>query len=130
MASTAGLMLEKICQNLSINLAISIHRRRDDKYTIGDLWPGIFKLMKTSKELKVIAERINDSLYIRNLLGSHYNEWAISLCDQEIREFAFNVQKLYDNTFCKKCLCWISITNKTDSCVAQCNCHHTGLSIK
>ena len=130
MASTAGLMLEKICQNLSIDLAISIHRRRDDKYTIGDLWPGLFKIMKASPEFKVIVEGIDESLYIRNLLGSHYNEWATSLSDQEIREFAFNVQKLYDYTFCKKCLSWISITNKTNSCVAQCNCHHTYMTKK
>ena len=130
MASTAGLMLEKICQNLSIDLAISIHRQRDDKYTIGNLWPGLFKIMKASPELKTIVERINESLYIRNLLGSHYNEWAISLSDQEIREFAFNVQKLYDYTFCKKCLSWISVTNQADSQIAQCNCHHTSISKK
>ena len=79
MATTAGLMLEKICQNLSIELRIDIKRVRDDKYTIGDLWPGIRKQLKKSKELETLVESINNSLYIRNLLACHYNEWAIAL---------------------------------------------------
>ena len=87
MASTAGLMLEKICQNLSIELKIDIKRVRDDKYTIGDLWPGIRKQLKKSKDMEILIESINNSLYIRNLLACHYNEWAIALSDQEIREF-------------------------------------------
>lgn len=39
-ASQAGLFLEYMCQQLSMSLSISIHRRINDKYTIGDLWPG------------------------------------------------------------------------------------------
>lgn len=128
MASTAGLMLEKICQNLSIELKIDIKRVRDDKYTIGDLWPGIRKQLKKSKDLEALVESINNSLYIRNLLACHYNEWAIALSDQEIREFAYNVQKLYEQTFCQKCLSWISSQNSSQNIYAQCKCHNVSVS--
>lgn len=127
MASMAGLMLERICQNLSIELAIDIKRKRDDKYTIGDLWGGVRKQLKKSQELENLMNEINSSLYIRNLLGSHYNEWALSLSDQEIREFAYNVQKLYERTFCPHCLTWVSVMNSTEIVVAQCNCSFTSI---
>lgn len=123
MASMSGLMLEKICQNLSIELRIDIKRVRDDKYTIGDLWPGIRKQLKKSKDLEPLIEAIHNSLYIRNLLACHYNEWAIALSDQEIREFAYNVQKLYEKTFCPKCFSWISSQNSSPNTYAQCKCH-------
>ena len=128
MATTAGLMLEKICQNLSIELKIDIKRVRDDKYTIGDLWPGIRKQLKKSKDLETLVESINNSLYIRNLLACHYNEWAIALSDQEIREFAYNVQKLYEKSFCQKCLSWISSQNSSPNSYAQCKCHTVSVS--
>lgn len=128
MATTAGLMLEKNCQNLSIELRIDIKRVRDDKYTIGDLWPGIRKQLKKSKELETLVESINNSLYIRNLLACHYNEWAIALSDQEIREFAYNVQKLYEKSFCQKCLSWISSQNSSQNTYAQCKCHNISVS--
>ena len=127
MASAAGLMLEKICQNLSVELKIDIKRVKDDKYTIGDLWPGVRKQLKRSKEIEKLVELINDSLYIRNLLGCHYNEWAISLSDQEVREFSYNIQKLYEKTFCQKCLSWLSSINASQGFSAQCKCHHVTL---
>lgn len=125
MASTAGLMLEKICQNLSIELKIDVKRKRDDKYTIGDLWPGIRKQLKKSKKMETLVEEIQNSLYIRNLLACHYNEWALSLSDKEIWEFAYNVQKLYESTFCQNCLSWISMENSSQMIYAQCKCNNT-----
>lgn len=130
MASMAGLMLEKICQNLSIELSIDIKRKRDDKYTIGDLWGGVRKQLKKSPDLEKLTEEINTSLYIRNLLGSHYNEWALSLSDQEIREFAYNVQKLYEKTFCSRCLTWVSVANANELSLAQCHCSFTSVPKK
>lgn len=60
-ASISGLFLEKICQELSISINCSIKRRVDDKYTIGDLWPGIKKCFKKT-DLSQIIEDI-DRLY-------------------------------------------------------------------
>lgn len=106
-ASISGLFLEKICQELSISINCSIKRRLDDKYTIGDLWPGIKKCLKKT-DLSQIIEDIDRLLYIRNLLGCHYNEWAEALNDEEVFHFAESVQSLYEKVFCDTCFKWIS----------------------
>lgn len=119
-ASMAGLTLEMVCQNLSVSLETSIHRREGDRYTIGDLWPAIMKELKKST-LKETVEIINQYLIIRNLIGCHYNEWALALSDQEIDTFAQSVLYLYDNTFCKECCSWTSSTS-INNFVGECRC--------
>lgn len=42
----AGLLLERICNILSYNLPISVTRKVGDKYTLGDLWPGVSKILR------------------------------------------------------------------------------------
>lgn len=121
-ASASGVLLEKICQQLSITLHISIHRTNDDKYTIGDLWPGIKKVFKKTSINELISS-IDSLLSIRNMLGCHYNEWALALSDNEIVSFANNVQELYDKVFCKSCLNWISTIPVTGS--ISCKCERT-----
>lgn len=119
-AAACGVTLEMICQKLSISLEISIHRKPDDKYTIGDLWPGIKKALKKSA-YSVICDKIDSMLIIRNILGCHYNEWANSLSDSEVLEFANSIQELYNSCFCEKCGCWISISDDKEV-VAECKC--------
>lgn len=123
-ASMAGVLLEKICQNLSISLEVSIHRKKDDKYTIGDLWPGIKKIFK-KHEITSIIEKIDTLLIIRNLIGAHYNEWAQSLSDQEVEEFAYYIQCFYKKVFCPNCLSWIKIG--TGNIIAECDCRYLQL---
>ena len=113
-ASISGLFLEKICQELSISINCSIKRRVDDKYTIGDLWPGIKKCFKKT-DLSQIIEDIDRLLYIRNLLGCHYNEWAEALNDEEVFLFAESVQSFYEKVFCDNCFKWISSVSSLSS---------------
>lgn len=119
-AAACGVTLEMICQKLSVSLEISIHRKPDDKYTIGDLWPGIKKSFKKSS-ISILCDKIDSQLVIRNILGCHYNEWANSLSDSEVIEFANLIQELYDSCFCDKCGCWISISDDKEV-VAECKC--------
>lgn len=119
-AAACGVTLEMICQKLSVSLEISIHRKPDDKYTIGDLWPGIKKAFKKSAIL-ALCDRIDSLLVIRNILGCHYNEWANSLSDSEVLEFANSIQELYDRCFCEKCGCWISTSDEKEV-IADCKC--------
>jgi recombinational DNA repair ATPase RecF len=107
-ASQSGLFLETICQKLSMSLNISIQRRLDDKYTIGDLWPGIKKYFKSSELLQEINE-IDKYLFIRNLIGAHYNEWALSISNQEVVNFANFINDLYKKTYCTKCQNWLQM---------------------
>ncbi len=113
-ASQAGLFLETICNKLSMNLNTSIQRKFEDKYTLGDLWPGIKKHFKKS-ELNKTTEEIDKLLHIRNLLGAHYNEWSISLSNYEVNSFAENILSLYCKVFCEKCQSWLN-RNKTCNC--------------
>ena len=106
--------METICNKLSMNLNTSIQRKREDKYTLGDLWPGIKKHFKKT-ELKLITEDIDKLLHIRNLLGAHYNEWSISLSNYEVLSFANNILNFYKKVYCEKCQSWLNRNN-------NCNC--------
>lgn len=125
-AATAGLTLEKICQKLSISLPTSVKRKLDDKYTIGDLWPNIRKTLKGSS-IEEYLTKVDNLLLIRNLLGCHYNEWADSMVDSEVYDFASTVQNLYSATFCSNCHNWISLS-QNKGMVSECKCGN--LSIK
>lgn len=105
--SQAGLLLEEICDNLSVNLSTSIQRKRDDKYTIGDLWPGIAKQLKKS-ECKDVLESVEIWLHLRNIIGAHYNEWALSLSLEEAKQFGESIIKLLNAVKCKKCKSWLA----------------------
>lgn len=109
-ASQTGLLLESICQNLSMALNTSIQRKQGDRYTIGDLWPGIKKYFKKTNLVELTNE-IDKVLYIRNLIGAHYNEWAISLSNYEINSFAENVNNFFFHVYCNNCQSWIGKSN-------------------
>ncbi len=98
----AGLLLERICNELSINLPISVTRKKYDKYTLGDLWPGINKTLKKTK-LASKTEEINNWLILRNLVGAHYNEWSRSISRTEAEKFGNAVLDFYDSIYCEDC---------------------------
>jgi hypothetical protein len=104
-----------------MKLNISIQRKIEDKYTIGDLWPGILKHFKKSKLNQNVLE-IDKLLHIRNLFGAHYNEWAISLSNTEVNKFASLVNDFYISTFCEKCENWITKDN-------NCSCKNLNIEL-
>jgi hypothetical protein len=104
--SNASILLEKICTNLSFNLPISVTRRKNDKYTLGDLWPGIVKELKKTNIASVVEE-LNQLIYLRNMIGGHYNEWALSLTRNEAIEFAETILEFYNNVHCSSCGYWL-----------------------
>jgi hypothetical protein len=106
LCALSGLLLEEVCDRLSPALPTSVTRRTGDRYTLGDLWPGVFKkLRKTSAH--GAAESVNQVVTLRNLAGAHYNEWATSLSRQEAMEFAESVIQLYSLVYCNECAGWI-----------------------
>jgi len=104
--SAASIVLEKIANSLSFRLPIAVTRRPEDKYTIGDLWPGIYKVIKRT-EISSIADEVNKTLYLRNMIGGHYNEWAQTLSRAEASQFGDSILALYEKVFCRKCGRWI-----------------------
>jgi len=104
--SQAGLLLENISNTLSYKLPIAVPRRKGDKYSLGDLWPGIVKtLSKTS--CRNTVENVDRWLHLRNLVGAHYNEWAQSLSGYEAQSFGESVLALLQEVRCSKCFWWV-----------------------
>jgi hypothetical protein len=104
--SQSGLLLEEVCDRLSWLLPTSVTRRKEDKYTLGDLWPGIYKTLKKTN-MKNIVNEIDKWLHLRNLVGAHYNEWARSVSLQEAESFAEAVLQLFWHVRCNNCFRWI-----------------------
>lgn len=65
-----GLLLELLCQELTVNLATSVTRRPGDQYTLGDMWPSLFSVLKKT-HLKPEAENVERWSLLRNLVGAH-----------------------------------------------------------
>lgn len=117
--SASGLLLEELSDGLSKSLRTSIQRKRDDRYTLADLLPGIFKVLKRT-DLKTKIEPVEQWLHLRNLIGAHFNDWAMSLSLEEAKQFGESVKALFNETKCKKCSQWI--TDNPDFSFYSCKC--------
>ena len=127
--SNASILLEMICSNLSYRLPISVTRKSNDRYTIGDLWPGIAKkLRKTSISEEI--EDLNRLIYLRNVLGGHFNDWAMCLSRGESLEYANSVLNLLPKVKCKDCNRWIEVVKIGDKLQDEWSCRCGSLKIK
>jgi recombinational DNA repair ATPase RecF len=106
LCSEAGLLLETIGDQLSFRLPVSVTRRRDDRYTLGDLWPGVNKVLRKTT-LADHADEVDRWLHLRNLIGAHHNEWATMVSDSEAAAFAEAVLILLDHVHCTSCGRWV-----------------------
>lgn len=100
--SAAGLLQEAIADRLSWTLATSVTRRAGDRYTLGDLWPGVNKVLGKTN-LKLIAEKADRWAHLRNLAGAHYNEWAQSLSLGEAEQYGAAILELEQAIRCSGC---------------------------
>lgn len=106
LCGAAGLVLERLAQELSVRLAVSVTRKKDDRYTLADLWPGVAKVLRKT-QCKEMVDNVDRWLHLRNLLGAHYNEWALSLSREEAVQFSKAVVALTRATWCRSCGFWI-----------------------
>jgi len=112
----AGRTLELACSELSWRLQLSVTRRRDDKYTLGDLWPAVHKRLKKSNAASA-SEAVNTTYFLRNAAGAHYNEWATSLSLSEANAFGEAVVQFVASVWCSSCNDWV-----TGRSPASCRC--------
>lgn len=122
-SSAAGLLLEQVCDVLSWTLPTSVQRVRGDRYTLGDLWPGIAKRLRKTEHTAVV-ESINRSSYLRNMVGAHYNEWALSITWHEAEEFGESTLALLSVVWCSLCRQWISRSSNNSF---RCSCGNSTL---
>jgi hypothetical protein len=105
LCATAGRVLEEVCNDLSLRLEASVTRRPKDRYTLGDLWPGVSKILRKNGPgpCREALSDIDAFLALRNIVGAHYNEWATSLSSAEAVDFANVVIRFWDATHCSTC---------------------------
>jgi hypothetical protein len=123
MCGIAGLLLEAMCDRMSVPLEVSVVRRREDKYTLGDLWPGVSKKLKKTNA-KEAAGEVDRWIHLRNLVGAHFNEWAQALSASEAEQFAAATLSLYRCMKCTACKAWLEPSGRD---VWQCRCGSTTL---
>lgn len=123
LASAAGALLEKICDQMTQYLGSSIHRTVGDIYTLKPLLDSFRASAKMMDypQLNNCLQRVYENKHIRNMLGAHYNSYAENLDEEIIKEFAEDVQELYDLCFCKECYSWLKLRGKEISCDKKCN---------
>lgn len=114
-AAATGILLEEICQELSWRLGASISRRQGDRYTLGDLWPGVAKSLRRFG-LASHIDNVNQRLEIRNLLGGHFNDYADSIAWSDILMLAEDVLAIYESVHCDGCDDWIAKQGESTSC--------------
>ena len=123
-ASAAGLLLEKICNQMTQYMGATIHRTVGDVYTLKPLLDSFRSSAKNIidyPELNDCLQRVYDNKHIRNMVGAHYNPYAENMDEETINEFADDVQELYDMCFCKECYSWLKLRGKEISCDKKCN---------
>ncbi|GGW55113.1 hypothetical protein GCM10010381_45720 [Streptomyces xantholiticus] len=98
----AGYLLEVLADWMSKSLQTSVTRRHGDKYTLGDTWPSVAKKLREIG-LKSETDRVNEYMWLRNIHGAHYNEWATGLSVVDARNFGDAVLELWEKVWCKPC---------------------------
>jgi len=120
----AGRLLEQICDILSWTIPVRVQRRRGDRYTLEDLWPGVASaLQKTSAADSI--RRVEGLRHLRNLVGAHHNEWAQTVTLSEAERFAAAVLELLDYAWCSKCEAWVQHVDRN---TVRCPCAVTELT--
>lgn len=118
-AAQAGRLLEQTCDVMSWTFPVSVNRRADDRYTLGDLWPPVAKVMKKTPA-KNAAEEVDLFVHLRNMLGAHPNDWAESASLDETTRFGRAVLGLVDHVRCSKCDRWIERSPERNTWVCRC----------
>lgn len=124
-ALQAGRLLEQISEVLSWTLRVSVVRREDDKYTLGDLWPPVKKVLSRT-EAADAAEEVDRYLHLRNLLGAHPNRWAESASLSETHRFGEGVLGLLAYVWCEQCGRWVERSPARETWVCRCGTNFLG----
>jgi energy-coupling factor transporter ATP-binding protein EcfA2 len=114
-SAVAGRVLEQLCDRMSWTLPITVQRRRQDAYTLGDLWPGILKALKRTT-CRDAALDVDRWVHLRNAAGAHYNEWAESLSWSEAERFGRAVLTLLSGLRCASCGQWVERAGRAYAC--------------
>lgn len=111
LAAYTSRALEELSEKLSVSLRTGVERKVGDRYTLENLWPGIYRRLRRAREypeLMEAAKRVDEIYWLRNLYGAHYSTWAESLSNTEVRDFARYVAALWVAARCPTCGAFIA----------------------
>ncbi|GBE07246.1 chromosome segregation protein [bacterium BMS3Abin11] len=136
-ASQAGQLFENLLEFISRAYRCKVPHTIEPRFTFGELSSAPNKELK--KNLKIVSqigddetieteilpiyEKLNSAIYVRNLVGCHFNQWAGELSDQDIREMAELSLELADAFICIHCGS-LPVSNKSGS-YWECHCKKT-----
>lgn len=111
----AGYILEAALNFLTIQYECPVPRKPDDRYTLGDLLPGIGKKLRATlrvehlsgtdgngeavyatKEVGPLLDELTRIAQARNVFGCHFNEVSLDLLDSDAIAFGGAVLNLID----------------------------------
>lgn len=110
-----GRCLEQVSDRMSWTLPVKVTRRQGDRYTLGDLWPGVSKHLRRTNISETVSE-VDTWVHLRNLVGAHYNEWADALSRTEADQFAHAVLALVERLHCPRCSDWVARSGLNLTC--------------
>lgn len=106
----AGVILEALLDYLVQKYECSVPRKKDNRYTLGELLPAINGKLKSAlvvaqvvdgvegsrTSLKPILDELEKIVQVRNAAGAHFNEIAYHLPEDDGLSFARHVETLFD----------------------------------
>lgn len=122
LAGACGRFGEWLFMQLDERLQVAVQARFSRPHDLGNLWPPLAaKLRKqaTFEAHKAIVDRIDNSQWVRNKVGAHYNEPESPVTPAEVRELAESLSDLFGATFCQECGNTVA---KVDDKTWQCEC--------
>lgn len=148
--SKAGVLLEKIFDDLTIVFACSVKRKAENNYTLDELLSSTSKLFNTislefpkrddggnpvepleyeQQPLKDLHASIRDLIAVRNLVGAHYNTLAEEYPDDKIEEIGNIALRLASQLTCPKCRNFAFRKLSDDKSYRFCGCKTAPLRI-
>lgn len=112
-AGGAGRLLEQMLSEMRYELAVAVPAKRDERYTLADLWAPFKKKIRNdfkglNSACASAVTEIDRLWFTRNWAGAHYNEWAKELSIQDAKELASAVLDLFSALRCSKCQRFVS----------------------
>ncbi|MGY0500625.1 AAA family ATPase [Nocardia sp. FBN12] len=115
-------LLEEMFESLSVSLKCKVNRNDSDKYTLGDLTPGIRERCAAYSSINSALEKLEKVQYMRNLVGAHSTSWAEGFTDAEARDFGVAVRDVYELVVCQ--VCNTSLRYRKGAVVCKCGSLH------
>ena len=89
----------------SVETPVPIRFKRN--YEIGQLWPSLAARLRKqsgySRAHSDLIDKLDNSVWVRNACGAHYNPTAAPPTDPEAQELAAMLAKLHDTLYCHDC---------------------------